>query len=408
LLPWFAPPEPLAGRDRHIAIIGAGLAGCASAVALAKRGFSCQLIDRFGCIAGGTSAVPQAVIKPHVSRTASVPSTYFQRAFDFIQSELNRLRGDFFNPLGVLQLVEDHASWPPSAGAVDQGTASRCAGVETRAGALHFAAGGSVSPADLCRAWMAETSLIKKILNAPVDKLRYERGQWQLLDHTDKLISCADAVIIASGVALNQFTQAAALPLQFSLGQISSFQSGKALPLHTIITGRGLAIPEHDQIWLGATHERCDANSPIATSDEARRTNLSRLDSLCRLDSSRWQPGTDWAGLRASTADRLPLVGALPDTAYFLHEYRELRHGRRAAQYPLARYHAGLYVLGGLGSRGATQAAYAGELLARLIAGESASSDDQAILDAVHPGRFFIRALRRGQPIPEPARANPN
>ncbi len=402
--PWFAAPTETASRDSRIVIIGAGLAGCATAAALAKRGYAAQLIDRNTGIAEGTSAVPRAVVKPHISRIESVPSSYFQQSFDFLLGEIERLQtaGEerFYHQTGVLQLVEEHSGWPSNAGAIDQHTASSLAGTSTPAGALHFNHAGWLNPAELCRRWLAESPSIGFTHAPGIDALTYNRDKWQLLAG-GKLITDADIVVIASGIAANQLHQSAALPLQISHGQLSKFSVDQPHELRKVITGRGLVIPDSDKLWLGATHERCTAATRADTTAQNRDANLDRLGSLCAISTDRLQAATDWAGLRASTADRLPLVGALPDRDFYLDAYGDLNHGRRPEHYPPARYHPGLFVLAGLGSRGATQAAFAAELLAGIITGSAPLHPEQTILDAIHPGRFFIRALRRGQPIPE-------
>lgn len=406
--PWFAAVEPIAGRDCQIAIIGAGLAGCAVAVALAKQGVASRLVDCRQAVASGASAVPRAVFKPHISRAPSVPSSYFQRAFDIQRAELERLHASqplrHYRPLGVLQLVDDHRRWPSSVAGVDRQKASAMAGVGTPAGALHYPRAGFFNPAELCRRWLAEFANIH-LQQATVASLAQRAGRWHLLDRCGDTISCADVVVIANGIAANRYSQSAAIPLQLSSGQLSRFSAVDQPRLQKAITGRGLVIPDIDHIWTGATHRRChDPLAGITTvvpraSD--RSQNLDRISSLCALAPTRLSSDDeDWAGLRASTADRLPLVGPVPDRDFYLREYRDLRHGGKRAKLPAARYHRGLFMLTGLGSRGATQATYAGEVLANAITGAGGEAEP-AMLEALHPARFFIRALRRGQPIPE-------
>jgi tRNA 5-methylaminomethyl-2-thiouridine biosynthesis bifunctional protein len=58
---------------------------------------------------------------------------------------------------------------------------------------------------------------------------------------------------------------------------------------------------------------------------------------------------------------------------------------------------SGLYVLAALGSRGITWAPLLGELLAAAIVGAPLPLPG-SLLDAVDPGRFAARALRRSAP----------
>jgi tRNA 5-methylaminomethyl-2-thiouridine biosynthesis bifunctional protein len=94
---------------------------------------------------------------------------------------------------------------------------------------------------------------------------------------------------------------------------------------------------------------------------------------------------------RLSTLDRLPLVGALPDTE---------RPGRLRQDQPrhIARS-TGVYVLAALGSRGIAQSALGGEIVASWIAGAPMPVGG-ALLDAVDVARLDARArrVRRSSP----------
>ena len=66
------------------------------------------------------------------------------------------------------------------------------------------------------------------------------------------------------------------------------------------------------------------------------------------------------------------------------------------ADYAPARYHDGLYLLTGLGSRGFATAPLSGAVVAAQIAGRPLPIRTQ-LLQNVHPGRFLIRDLKRGR-----------
>ena len=100
------------------------------------------------------------------------------------------------------------------------------------------------------------------------------------------------------------------------------------------------------------------------------------------------------AAIRASTPDRLPLVGALPDTEFYRKEYAGLSQGKHYKHYPDARYHAGVYLLTGLGSRGLCTAGYCAHLLAHIICGQASPAPEET-LRALHPARFMIRENKK-------------
>ena len=84
----------------------------------------------------------------------------------------------------------------------------------------------------------------------------------------------------------------------------------------------------------------------------------------------------------ATTHDRLPLAGRAPDPHAAL-------PARRDAPRLLPRQ-PGLYLLSGLGSRGLTSAALAGELVAAQISGAPWPIEAD-LVDAVDPARLLLR-----------------
>ena len=86
------------------------------------------------------------------------------------------------------------------------------------------------------------------------------------------------------------------------------------------------------------------------------------------------------AALRATTQDRAPIFGPLPDPT----QWRLDADAR----------HAGMLILGGLGARGLTVAPLLGEECAAAIMGEPAVLP-AATLAALDPARFLRRKARR-------------
>jgi len=93
-------------------------------------------------------------------------------------------------------------------------------------------------------------------------------------------------------------------------------------------------------------------------------------------------------GFRAVTPDRLPVVGALPQA------HLDAK-ARAALQLGALQRQPGLFGAFGYGSRGLLWASLAAELLASQVEGEPLPLEG-ALVDALDPGRFFVRAARRG------------
>ena len=197
--------------------------------------------------------------------------------------------------------------------------------------------------------------------------------------------------MLASGASLGSTPWTDELPVFPARGQITRFAlaTGCRAP-RRVVTGRHYAIPDGDTVYVGATFDRgiTDA-APRASDDAANRTALAELlpDVTVR---SRALSGH--AGVRATTPDRMPLIGPVPDAGAGRHRHAELSRGLPPTRYPPPPCVPGLAVLGGFGSRGIVAAPFAASLLADWLCGGERL---QPWAPLVHPARFAIRALRR-------------
>jgi tRNA 5-methylaminomethyl-2-thiouridine biosynthesis bifunctional protein len=222
--------------------------------------------------------------------------------------------------------------------------------------ALRLATALVVEPERILEAWLPGVEI------ATVARIEAERGSWRLLDQDGALLAETDVVCLANGAALSALWSEA--PIQPVRGQLS-WADGVASPA---VAWGAYVAPTRDGIVFGATHDRDDAASHRRASDDARnRAALAaRLPRLAaRLDDG---PIGSRASVRATTPDRMPLAG---------------------------RVAPGLFVLGGLGSRGFALAPLLAEHVAALALG-AASPLPQPLARTVSPDRIAKRSARRG------------
>jgi tRNA 5-methylaminomethyl-2-thiouridine biosynthesis bifunctional protein len=100
------------------------------------------------------------------------------------------------------------------------------------------------------------------------------------------------------------------------------------------------------------------------------------------------------ASIRATTPDRAPIAGLLPDAEAWLAAYADLAHGRAVTRTTPPPAHDGVYIVGGLGARGLTLAPLLGERIAAEMFNEPQALSAFA-LKAISPARFLHRALKR-------------
>jgi tRNA 5-methylaminomethyl-2-thiouridine biosynthesis bifunctional protein len=368
-----------------IIVIGAGLAGAATAHELAERGCEVTVLE---------ASAADANTSPSSSLPAALMATH-QSTHDIPISQLSRLGLAATTRIAQAHLQEGE-DW------------QRC-GVLLRAGRFSTQAqwlgdAAWIKPASLLRFWLAHPRIdlrsgvavkqLKMLTSRPA-----EPRQWQALDAQGTLLVEADAVVLANAFEAKAMLRAVSdhraqqivlpdLNLQLVVGQVlmgewnAHWQTawpqllpelaairGKVEHPHCAVNGNGHFLPalpwQGRKIWLsGSTYEH-DAPSPAIT-PQGLAANLERLQSLIPAaadllaQQQRLGQLQAWAGSRCTTHDRLPVVGAV-----------------NAAKAP------GLFICTALGSRGASFAAVCAQHIAAELLGTSDSPLSSALAQAV-------------------------
>lgn len=379
-------------KTDRIAVIGAGIAGACVAASLKRRGAEVVVFEAAADIGAGASGNAAGLVMPRLDRADTGVARLHLAAY------LDALR--FYGALGLFDAVG--VVEVPGGG--DDAVALADLLADPPLPQSHFHAEGTgachptagvVRPRATLAALLRETDVRYGIGVSRLD--RAEDG-WKLYDANGDLAFEATAVVIANGAALACFEQTRWLPLERSRGQVEAGPLDGA-PLTHAISGDGYVAPLGDGLVFGATFDRTDALCAQADAD-SRVRNLEKLSRLAPELASRVRPETltSRSGVRTATPDRAPLAGLAPDVAAFNARYGGLMQGRTGGPGAPPPSHEGLYILGGLGARGFTIAPILGERIASEICGEPQALDRGA-LDAVHPARYLVRALKRGKPL---------
>jgi tRNA 5-methylaminomethyl-2-thiouridine biosynthesis bifunctional protein len=357
-----------------IAIIGAGVAGAALARALTNLGLEARVFDAAGPGAGASGG-PAAIVTPRLDAGLARPAALFAQAFRravALYAQVPRAiiaKGAIQLPTGpkdahrFATIAGSDLFEPASLRLNDAAEVTALVGEPAPAGLLIEDA-LVIEPEPLLSAWLGEASL------ARVAAIERDGGVWRLTGESGELVARADVVCLAAGMASAGL--APGLPLMAVRGQ-ASLATGVRPAIATLFGA--YAIATREGLLFGATHDRGDeCVRPRAIDHQRNLQALAR--GLPRLAARlAGVPLEARTGIRAATSDYLPLAGAVPGAA------------------------PGLFVLGGLGSRGFTLAPLLGEHLAALIAGApSPLPGDLAAL--VDPARFARRAAARGKRAP--------
>ena len=411
--PWFTLPDTK--KPSTAIIIGAGLAGCTTAEALARRGINVQLIDRCNDICQEASGNRQGALYAKLPTKPTRGGELHLCGLEYTLRLLNIyqcLDNQIASQCGVLQLAMSEKESIKQNAIVNSGDyssdvvsikspeqASQIASTLIAHQALYFPRAGWVQPRAFCRK-LTEHSNIKLTLSTSITSLAQDDdNRWTVVDHNNQRHT-ADIVIVASAAHANEFEQLKHLPIKKIRGQVSVTQKHVMQnDLKTVICGEGYISPPLDGLYtFGATFDLHDQSPDLR--EEDHKSNLSMIRNAAGSFSENLPAITQWdgkVGYRCSTPDYLPIAGPAPVFSAYLDQYSKLQDDKNwAFKNAPAESHPGLYVNVGHGSKGLITAPLIAEYLASSICSEPLPIP-RDICHALHPARFIIKSLIKGK-----------
>jgi tRNA 5-methylaminomethyl-2-thiouridine biosynthesis bifunctional protein len=403
------PPLPRA-EPRRALVVGAGLAGCATALALARRDWQVELLDAGDGPALGASALPWGLLHPQVSSDDNVLSRLTRAGFLLGVRELSRIAGNTGLPLwsacGVLQQrrADAGAEGLPRAlrslGAplsfaqwLDADDAQARAGLAPANAGIWFPTAGIVSARRWCRA-MIDASPRNIVLRTGAFAARVggDESGWCVLDRHGRSLGRAEVLIVAAALDSPQLLGLDLAPVRPVRGRMTLLDDDNLAPLRAVLAGDGYAARTPDGFAVaGSSYEfEPEPGAHWASDDTIHRGNLQRLARLLALPVPA-RPAGMFDGMRCVAHDRLPLAGPVADERAAIARAGSLR-GAHLADLPRQR---GLFASFAFGSRGLALAPLAGELIAAQVEGEPWPVE-RDLAAAIDPARFLLRWLRGG------------
>lgn len=412
--PWFTPPA--ARPPRHVAVIGAGIAGASVAAALARRGIEVTLIDRFDRSTLGETHL-QGALYVKLAVETNLQSRVYLAGLLHSRRWLAWIDPDqrLWHPSGVLQLalsekeqarqarfLAGHPLPESVVRGLDAEAASAVAGVRVTAPALDYPSAAWVRPLELCVRLAASPGV--RFRQGEVRALQAEEDGWALTLADGECLA-ADQVVVAGASEATAFAQTVGLPLQPVRGQVSQLALPEGAPaLGRVVCAGGYVPPAADGVLnFGATFGPGETDLAERQADHA--ANLAELarglpDFVAGLRAA----GADLAperltgrvGVRAASPDKSPYAGPVPDAEAWREDYAVLaKDATRVPDLP-GRHHAGLWISSAHGSRGLASAPLCAELIASRICDEPLPLE-QPLADHLHPGRRLIRDIIQGK-----------
>ena len=376
----------------QVAVIGAGLAGCHIARALAERGVPVSIYEQHAKPAQEASGNPQGALYTKLSANTAALSRFSLAAYEYALRHYQKPHTNTaMHTCGLLQLQDERdehvqdffAGNPELLHWLDARQATEKAGINMTRGGWWLPQAGWIDPRQLCNT-LLDHPLITAHFNTVIANLQQAS------------IATAGHVIITCANHSARFAETAWLPLRPVRGQISMLPATEtSRELQCVVCDEGYLTPaRNNQHCIGASFVPGDTDTALRTNEQQH--NLSLLADISTTLHDEWKDADlqGRAALRCTTPDHLPMAGPLPDREAFLQDYAVLRHNAKAVVAAPGNYVEGLWILAGFGGRGLCYIPLAAELLASQLLHQPRplSRDIQA---ALAPARFVIRELIR-------------
>jgi len=337
--PWFSLPEPSV-TARIATVIGAGIAGCQIAYALALRGWQVYLLERHGELAQEASGNRAGVISPKMTAEPDWGERFYRQAFLYAVRQLQALAAHPNNaalqwfPSGSLQLnhsASENKRWQALLERdlpkdfiqlLNAAEASTRAGIPLTMGGSYFPHAGYLYPKSLCTT-LIQHPLIK--IYKATEALRLAQtaeNTWQVFNATNQLVTESAVVVLANGKDVTQFSQSQFLPMLAVRGQTTQ------APVNTYTQQLKLALGHEGYLTpalegqhiFGASFDRGEKLASIKPSDDD--LNYQQLAQyLPEFTATLSSKTTSHVAIRMTTPDRYPYLGPLPEPELFLRTY---------------------------------------------------------------------------------------
>jgi tRNA 5-methylaminomethyl-2-thiouridine biosynthesis bifunctional protein len=425
--PWFNlssssnAESPENKKNKKIAIIGAGIAGCTMAYNLSLKGFHCEIFESSSDIAYGASAAAAGLFHPQLSTDMNINSQFNWQAYlsllRFINDLPDKVKSKIIINQGINRFLKDHKATEQLLELAKRLSLSKWVNNgDILAGkkSINFPHAAVLNIPAYCRLLLdlipshqLTLHTNTEILSIEKNNLEKNKQQWKLKLKGKQ--PCFDHVVFCVGANSQLLKQAIFTSTNditnISRGQTCFIESQKlAAAINNPLCEQSYIIPKgNDQFHLGATFERQnDLNfDNKALSLNSQKKILSQTSAFLKSASLPYLNSDEirsfelkgTVGYRLHSLDRMPLVGGLFDQKKLKNDFNKL------GQVQLLRKNMSHYNKGGLwintayGSHGLLYSFLASQHLTALINNELSPLQTK-ISNALNPARFFIKELK--------------
>ncbi|WP_420429311.1 tRNA (5-methylaminomethyl-2-thiouridine)(34)-methyltransferase MnmD [Kordiimonas sp.] len=381
------PPQ----SEGPFVVVGAGVAGRSVAYALARRGKAVTLLH--DPASPSASTVPAAILAPRFILGEQSHADFFTSAYAFALVHPS-FAGHWADVASVDLLTKSDAArerYSKLVAHLNWSTDWLTWDGET----LHLPRGGAIATQSALNALTADIDMRA----FRIDALEQVGSIWRLTDHTTGESIEAAHVVLATGVSTVGVDQSLSKPeIRPNKGQVELLRDdelGHAPPV-SLNYGGYLTAATAGIRTLGSTFEKIVEvrERDYAPNDTSRIAIEEQFSAATGLRIPATAHRASWAGVRATTADHMPYVGALYNTNQILRQYAALAKDAKTVKLGPSEPLSGISVLTGLGAKGFQYGPILGEFLAASLCGDPLPLPEDHIA-ALHPLRQVIKAIKR-------------
>lgn len=374
---WQAAPEPLPDDETpHVLVIGAGIAGAATAYECALRGATVSVIERQKQPAQEASGNRQGLLYAKISPHNTPQTELLLSGYGYTRHLLARLLPEqaHWQPCGVLHLNHNESERQRNRLLAQQTQHAHlyravCAEEATQLAGIPIGQDGLFWPMG---AWLNPPALVERLLSHPnirlftehnVEEAAYdsESRQWRV--RTPHGTLSGSHIVFCTGAGSLHAPITRQLPLQIIRGQTSIAPATEySRALKTALSAASYISPAwKENHCFGATFAPNNPDTAWQVEDEQHnRQALSQLNEpLHRSLSAAWGDESSLhpaerghAALRCDAHDHLPAVGALGDAAAMKQVYAKFAHDKNYPIQTPCPYLPNAYLNTAHGSRG--------------------------------------------------------
>ena len=388
---WFARCEPVASvKGKTALVIGAGVAGLATAGELAKNGFKVVIAEAKGEVATNGSgnhcgALMPLVTKPGVN-LGRMHLNAFLQAVRFYKATLPKSLIKFNGCIDYAfddELIKRYGSWQTQS---VEDIFKFDESLKPYPG-IFIKDGAYARPREICKFLSGGFEIL---LNHEYEgRVHLQNGKISVKFKNGKNLE-TDILVFCTGSKSSEIFKGYDMQISSVRGQVTHLKPvlKNAMPL----SAKGYICPAVKGVQvIGATYARNEIHDTPKVEDNAK--NLSDVSEF--FDTTKAAIIGSRVGYRSYSGDRFPIIGALHDEEFYKQNYKGLFWSKNKDNNPKASYEKNVFVNFAHGSRGLGTAILGANLIADLVL-DRPLCIERSLFHELHPARFLIRKLKKG------------